>query len=680
MKLVPNVAASLAVALLLVGCAQDRIRDWTPSELAELRPVPAPLASIPSAELELPRLPQVTVPIARAITVLPKVTPKPKARVLVGRTGVNNPETPPPVEPPSGSPTCTVGICSLGGTCTGAAGSCSGGTCSGFTAATGLSSIQGLINGAPNDGVICLARGESWTAGGVGLTITASHPNGNRASICASTGSTCNAAGAPANPRITVTGNARCVQFSSGSGGWNMRDLDCYNGFAGATSQNAWEIQRGTSNITLTGVLSDGFFQGMMTGVSGSGSTPDNIRHGVCNGSWTGYSYNGAGAWFEVRNAPTADPGGDRQAQEGTCTNCFFSLYVHDFRATSLTCNPGNFCTSHMTDLLSNESSGQVWNQAGVEHDAIYECGKYVWTSGAFGAAVMKFNRGYGHQVRFNLFDGGTTSNAPIAIGGHGSNGQEGISGSGVPGAGLAFHDNIVIGTGGNFQNEIGQDVDINNNLYVLTSSSGLRGVLQLSPKSGQENGDGGSPPDLCPLRNRVFNNSVFIASGASDGIHFIRDDPGATRASCVSQLSSANHVVKNNAIHDAHSSVDLFSAASFGCGGYGGNCANVQKNFLFSADTTPGVLDGSADDNWIAGGPNATDDGAAGIAGDISQLPGFNGEASSYTGDTVTAFTPTSAASKVCGRGDATTCAIGTGFNGAARTTCDIGAIPCPP
>jgi len=541
-------------------------------------------------------------------------------------------------------------------------------SCGGGTVQT-VSQIQTAISNAAAGSVVCLQRGQEWSSGST-LSLNTNFPGNDRVTVCASTASSCSGSGA-ANPRITITSATGCVLFNNGSGGYTVHDLDCYN-TSSASSAAAFDIRKGANNVTLSGVLSDGFFQGINHGIIGGATLPDNIRVGECGG---------VGKWMEIRNGPATNPGGDRQAQEGGCTNCAFALNVHDFRAYA---GP-NFITSHLTDLLSAESPGQVWNQAGVEHDVVYECGRYEWTSGAFGSVAMKLDRGWGHIIRNNYIDGGTTSNPVIAIGGHANDGQEGISGSGVPGAGMRIYDNVVVTGGGLIINEMGQDVDVYRNLLFLHVGGGQRGVIQFGFNAGQDNG--AEPDDLCAARTRLFHNTAYVTGpGGSSGFnHFAWDNPGL-RAGCSAGLSSGNNALGNNVIHLAKDGTDegakVLAAINQGCGGYGGNCANVQGNFLYSADSTPGLLNGSADDDWTAGGPSAGDDPPAGSAGDIGELPGLNGKNTAYAGGLdglVLAMTPEDG-SNLCGRGVPSICAYqdGLGFGGVTRTTCDPGAIPC--
>lgn len=539
---------------------------------------------------------------------------------LVGKTGTNNPFSPPP-PPPSGSPTCNVGICSLGGNCTGAVGSCAGGTCSGFTSATGFSTVQALAQGAGDDDVVCLERGQIWSTP-TGMSLTVSHPNAHRTIICASDAQNCSDSGA-ANPRVSMTADASAVTFTTNSGGYTIQNLDTYS-TSSASSFNpaAWMIAaEGIHDVSVAGVVIDGFYRAF--GATIPGATPLNYPTGINFGQC-----GGVGHWVEIRGGPSVLTGkSNRAVTYGSWVNSSISIYVHDWLAPS-----GSFAaTSHMLDMGDGNT-----NFNGSLHDLDLQCSRFEHDrNGAHGdgvpvpACMNKFNRGY--NLRFHDNDcrevavGANNGASCFCFATHNSGGQEGVgdtTGTGTAGAGAKIYRNTFTNQQAVF-NHLASDVDIYNNIFDFTliegDGSGPPGLYQTSYKDA-------NPEDIDPIHIRIFNNTLYqrgsntlCGGGCGYGVMFSTE---AGQGS-VNPSKSTNNEAFNNVIQIADTiDAKAVTFSNSSCSEFGTNGANMHDNFVYSpGDSTPALGGCSAADFTKSGATNGNDGGAEYNV----TAPGFN-------------------------------------------------------
>jgi hypothetical protein len=392
------------------------------------------------------------------------------------------------------------------------------------------------------------------------------HTAGTRVTICSSDGTgapaSCVRGGAP-NARIVITGNVSCVSFATSSGGYTIQDLDCYNTASGSSSAAVGIAgAQNVHDVTFDGFLSDGFFRGAFLSTGQDTTVATNILLGVCGG---------AGHWFEIRDGsnPVPDNVGDRSATYGTLQNSHISAYVHNFSSP-----PSHNATSHYLDLSTNGS----FTHDQTERNVTIECGMYV-ADGAQANAISywnKIDRGHGWIIQDNYCQALNSLNAwCFDLGSH-NDGNEGISGSGVSGAGAQILRNQFVNTNGVW-NEVAADVDVYNN--VLNAGPGTNMF------SFYRNVYGAGQSSDVPISNvRVFNNTIYYAaSSPSNGGVLVSDNPGTP-----TRPTPTNLWLYNNLVYNTRSDATIFGA---NCARFGTNGANIQNNYVFTPnDSSPGV------------------------------------------------------------------------------------------
>lgn len=557
---------------------------------------------------------------------------------VIGRTGTNEPPTGEQPEPPPGSPTCNVGICSTGGNCTGEAASCAG-TCSGFTSATGISTINSLINGAGDGDVVCLARGNTWT-GATGINLTASHPDAGRVTICASAGTQCSTSGA-ADPRLSITGTATACVFVNADG-YNFTDIDCTSA---NTSNDArgYDLRKGSRDLTFEGGRIANFKTPAYFDDSGTSSTPiTNLKWGTC----TRDEVTGAPVStrrVEITGGPVPVPPSSRAVNWGCLRDSNISLYVHHFDCnTQSTGGSSTNCTfSHWLDIACNNSAGA--GTANQTANVTVECGLYDSNGSIAPSSFHKVNKGVGVHFLDNQMLG--TAGAPwVAFGGHGAP-NEGITGLGVDCAGSLIARNYAEG-GGLLSNEFARDVCVDSNVFKFTTTGG-QGFYRAFYGASQE-------LDRIPIANvKLRNNTVYDPRTSSSGFEtFWRDNPGAE----VLPLPTDN-VVLNNVIVATRTNPLVFTANETGCNGFGTNGVNIKNNFL-QAPGSPNVL-------WTSCSADSGNSATFATAPDLVSVATGN-------------FRPTGAGANVCTLG--TTPRPALDFEWLAWTQNEVGAYRCAP
>src|SRR5262245_29797724 len=92
-----------------------------------------------------------------------------------------------------------------------------------YTSSTSIATITSELNDSniTHDGsLVCFQRRDTWTSATC-LTLSASHADGARVTLCASSGGTCSDTGG-AQPALTITASVPCVQFASGASGYSI--------------------------------------------------------------------------------------------------------------------------------------------------------------------------------------------------------------------------------------------------------------------------------------------------------------------------------------------------------------------------------------------------------------------------------------------------------------------------
>jgi len=417
-----------------------------------------------------------------------------------------------------------------------------------YTSATSLATIDAGIRSAGNGAVVCLQRGSTWSSGGTAIALTTGHPDASRVTICASTGTTCTSSGA-VNPRITSTSStANVVTFASSGDGYTLKNIDFYNTtLAGRVAFGS--LPEGLANVTIEGGVFDGWLR--FADYSGSGGTvPDNIDLGTCSNR------------VEFRNAYS---GGDQHIMFGACTNCGFSIYVHDWGQTDTGAG-----RTHELDF-------STWNFASQTNNVVIECSRFVTdSSGTNGNGnIIKLAIGSNAIIRDNIFEmesGESASQANCAgginFGGHTDSG----GGWGWNGAEI-YRNTFLMKNCFGITNAIGQNINIYNNLFVHDWKSG-DAFYYTAPFTLSDPCAGCSAPD----RTAFYNNTIFAS------------ESGNSQALISWSGSGTGHKFYNNAIY-ATGANQLNAVAIADCNDFGANGADIDNNFVYTPnDSSPSV------------------------------------------------------------------------------------------
>lgn len=527
-----------------------------------------------------------------------------------------------------------------------------------------VSALAGVINGAPPGSVICVKRGETWNfASGFLL----SHSMNESIIVCATSSSSCDTAAA-ADPIFQLTTDTAppgggpasslgsCIVAPPGTGGVHFKNIVC-RGRTTALDSVALYLWRGSANITFE---SGHFDTWRSYYFSNRGSTsdpaPTNIKFGLPGKRQT---------WSGSVNVC-------HLGSYGSLDDSSFSIDARDINLTPVSCGAVSVAQFHLIDVSCDPCDDSAFPNGAISHD-IEMIDTWFRSTLTGGGTHTKFAHGINLTVRDSIFE--DCSLAPIAFASHGAN--NGWLGADVfrnrfqPPVGCTAYSGIII--------QVGDSVDIYSNIVKVSDGTSSHGFVQFSCKGDP------SGTNTPPHNARIFNNTV-VRVGNSTGFPIIANDGPTSGTNCsVPAYQLENELVVNNVIVE-NDTIESLPWAVWGsgetCSDWGANGANVHDNFAWSENVTPGVTTCSAAD-WTAGGATSGDDGggaAGSITGEHDEPPGLAGDGSGYTGDLMAAFTPTSSSSRVCGQGDPAYCALAPTYNGAARVTCDIGAIPCPP
>jgi hypothetical protein len=441
-----------------------------------------------------------------------------------------------------------------------------------FTSSTSLASINSQANAAPNGAVICLQRGNTWSTTAA-FTLTGSHPDSSRATICGSTGNQCTPPGASANPRFQVTNNnANCVVFNAVSG-WNLQNVDCY----ASTPNFAYDIRKSSSHITIDGGVIDGWWTAFFLD-NGSGPYVDDVKMGTCANR------------VEIRNGPPPAAGQLRAATWGPCTNCAMSFWIHNFTGT----NAGG--QDHMIDLGQNGSADPYH----ATNNLTIECSLLQYSGGGEMGTMLKAARGTNLIVRDNTFEAtgpGCSGLKALAFDSHGDPAVEGWDGAEV------YRNQFKMGKCAAIVEAVGKNVKIYNNVAIGAADDYQRGLVQFWYNAG-------GPEDLQVSNVAIFNNTVYRIgnSGSGGGYAMISDNPpiGSGRQPGTN-LSLYNNLFYNTDAVDAK----IWTAQHSGCNGWGTNGANIKNNFVYTPnDSTPQLWSGCSGASGTNAAPYNTNPG----------------------------------------------------------------------
>jgi hypothetical protein len=507
-----------------------------------------------------------------------------------------------------------------------------------FTSSTPLATVNSQINGASNGAVVCLARGNTWSST-AGLSLTGSHPDSARVTVCSSSSTQCTDSGG-ANAKLSITANsggtsnstAKCLRFASGSGGYDMINIDCA-GQASAASVGsgsyAVDIEKGTSNITVEGGKLDTFPQFAWFDL-GSGSPANNVKLGTCSRvqEWTG----------------SLNDNSNRIATYGSCHNCAFSLYIHDVPL-------GPTTTAHLMDFsFGGQRPGVLWTADSATKNLTLECSHIVPAGG--GSTILKFADGTGLTVRNNLFEG--CSAGMVNFGSHGPDSNS----YGWDGADIYQNrfDAPNCPNAAPITIQVGSNVHVYNNIARVTAGDYQRGLVQMDCSGAQ-------PADNDVAHISVYNNTVFRTGSGNGGNTY--GMVSANGPSCASGVPAPTDVTVVNNLFMEDSTVGT-SPLSFGqeqnCNNYGTNGSQFHHNFEFSPNHTPSMPNCSSSDNLMRSGSSPTSNDGFAVSPGVKDAANFD-------------FTVTGS-SKVSGLGDPSYCPP-TDFSGNARPSpCAIGAL----
>jgi hypothetical protein len=454
-----------------------------------------------------------------------------------------------------------------------------------FTSSDSIATVVAAINAATDGQTVCLQRGSSWsgagTAGADNVTalvqVTASHPNGNRVTVCASTGGSCSDSGA-ADPLITVTNNSAGFQVAGSAGGFNFRHISLTNSNATepVSAEDGYDIHGAAHDVTIVGGFITNFFKG--GNFASQNPMPTNISFGECGG---------VGHWVDITGNPTTfsySVDRDRYALYGGLISSSVSVNIHPPYS-------GTGPTSHYIDFEGGSgTSTSFWFQG--QHDDAVKCTEIQHDSSdpnRVGSGI-KLNKGYGYVISDSTFktingvdginwivfgdhdecNGGLTLNCNEGTAGY--NGSGGTSG--VAGAGAQIMRNSFVG-GRPINDADAQDIDVFNNVAALDSAQTF---FITSCNGGHQ---GGNPPDIQIDHYRIFNNSVYV-SGDSPGGSSSELTGNQTTCTPTHTLGTTSWLF-NNAVWltntQTASIVDGYTGA---CDRFGASGVNILNNYAY--------------------------------------------------------------------------------------------------
>lgn len=429
-----------------------------------------------------------------------------------------------------------------------------------------VSNLTSVINSAVNGAVLCLQRGEVFSAT-TGLNLAASHPDQNRVTICASTGTTCTDSGA-ANPRITATSpTGFCVDLN-GNDGYTFKNLDCYaTGTLGAGQvTTAWTFDDGSQNITIEGGVIDSFWKAFHFSGQSNAVPLTGAQIGTC------------AAPIEIRNGPPGNPNQLRAAiNDGSIRNSSISVYGHD-----LVGYPGpSGVQNHWIDF-SNFGGGD-YNSSAASANVTIECSHFLFTGGLMGE-LIKAAKGTNLIIRDNLFEviGTNCPDPQIGFGSHNDTPIEGWDGAEI------YRNRFITSTCAVINVTNGKNITVYDNVQSGVNADFQRGFVELLYNQGFG--------DLEISNVAVFNNTIYM-TGNSSAVGFgysvlFNEGNGSIQAGRVpgTGLLLYNNLVVNTDAVDAK----VWSAPASGCAGFGTNGVNIHDNYVYTpSDGSPSLWSG---------------------------------------------------------------------------------------
>jgi len=425
-----------------------------------------------------------------------------------------------------------------------------------FSGSTTISSINSQLNSAPNGAVVCMQRGATWSSA-TGFTLTTSHPDSSRVTLCASTGSQCSPPGSGANPKINITdgGNNRCVSFM-GVTGYNLKNIDC---FAKSTTF-AYDVRKSSAHITIDGGVVDGWWAGAFFD-NGTGPYVDDVKLGVC------------GNRVEIRNGPPPT-GNLRFATWGPTTNSSMSVWIHDFTGT----NQGG--QDHMIDLGQNGSADPYH----ATNNLTIECSLFQYSGGGEMGTYLKAARGTNLTVRdstFEVIGNGCSAVKALAFDSHYDSAVEGWDGAEI------YRNVFKMGKCAAIVEAVGKNIKIYNNVAIGQADDYQRGLIQFWYNAGD-------PTDLQVSNVAIFNNTIYRTGNTStpgNGYALVSDNAQiASGRQTGTGLSLYNNLFYNLDGVDAK----IWTSSHGGCNGWGANGANIRNNYIYTPnDSSPSYWGG---------------------------------------------------------------------------------------
>lgn len=434
-----------------------------------------------------------------------------------------------------------------------------------YTSSTAVSTLTSIINTASDGDVICLQRGQTWTAA-AGLNPVSLHPSGTRVTICASTGSSCSDSGA-ANPKITITAaSGNCVAFGGSSGGYTFKNLDCTA--PSNSTGTGYTFPPGSKNVTVEGGVITGFKQ--FWTYTGESATPaDSIYMGTCASP------------VEATGTPV-DDGSHRAAVYGSSRNSKISVYMHDadWYRTDF--------QDHMldiTDFSHSTSACEAFDGACSVNNLTVECSHFVDNAAHSNrGAYFKFAKGMTLTFRDNLIEhpSGSCADHFINFATHNDTGGEGWDGAEI------YRNYFNYGACSPIGIFAGRNINIYDNVANLATGAFQRGFVQFDQTQPSTTGN------LQIDNVAIYQNTIYRpgSTPGSGDYPIIGDNGGAPAAD---RDPGTNLSVYNNLFYvTAASNPEVWGTAEGQtCNGYGTNGANIHDNYVYSPNAVPSLWSG---------------------------------------------------------------------------------------
>ena len=493
---------------------------------------------------------------------------------------------------------------------------CDGNAGNGVTACTtaqSVSTVESRINAAPDNGVVCLRRGNVWNAspgsGQSGLRFTASHPDVNRAIVCASNDtqcdpcpggqSTCTTVGG-ANPKLLVTtattgefDSTGGLNFAGGVNGWEVRFLDV---------EGAGTSCSGNSNSALLKQLSDSadiltisnirFVGGKWSkwavmawpGSAAGKAGPTNIEFGTCSNN--------------LEFSDCTQIGFHSYAWWGMAANTKFRLNMHDF------CSNDGSSQAHLLDF-TNEVTGEP-----LPNGIVVECGRYTINGGSCSGTSTLFKLPNGQNITFqdNVFENTGAScgsfHTPIGLG-------ESHCAPNYWNGAVIRRNLFKMGQCHSpaIEVEFASDSEIYNNVFDLTKPPYTAGDGKFEPIRFWNPFSDQFPCGSLLAGGNVNNHHVY------NNTFYLPPRPGAQQMAALKDQAGnggSGHQFYNNLVQFTAASTDSALAQLASCNSFGLNGQDIHHNYVYSpSDSTPLASVGSCSAaSTLPGSPWATNPG----------------------------------------------------------------------